>query len=70
MMLTIKKYIQKRQNEKINIYMYIYIIQREIQKYKRQKVGLSSFYSFDFKMQCEKTFIFSRNFKKSARSKG
>ena len=33
-MLTIKKYIQKRQNEKINIYIYIYYIERntKIQK--------------------------------------
>ena len=35
MMLTIKKYIQKRQNEKINIYIYIYILYRE--KYKNTK---------------------------------
>ena len=57
MMLKIKKYIQKRQNEKINIYIYIYIyihiyiyyIEGDT-KIQRQKVGLSSFYSFDFKM--------------------
>ena len=50
-MLTMKKYIPKRQNEKINIYIYIYIyiIERDT-KIQRQKVGLSSFYSFDFKM--------------------
>ena len=56
-----KKYIPKRQNEKINIYIYIYlyiyiyvyiyiyIIERDT-KIQRKKVGLSSFYSFDFKM--------------------
>ena len=48
-MLTMKKYIPKRQNEKINIYIYIYIIERDT-KIQRKKVGLSSFYSFDFKM--------------------
>ena len=53
MMLTIKKYIPKRQNEKINIYIYIYIYIYIIERgteIQRQKVGLSSFYSFDFKM--------------------
>ena len=34
-MLTIKKYIQKRQNEKINIYIYIYIYIYYIERNKK-----------------------------------